>query len=56
MRKALSTPTDKLQTMGHAGAQRVAKRHDIATEAVKLKNLFTAAINKNICLVNTNTS
>ena len=40
MRTALQLPVEKLEEMGRAGAERVAKRHDVATEANKLAMLF----------------
>jgi len=40
MRKALQAPVEKLEQMGHIGAERVASCHDAAIEASKLANLF----------------
>ncbi|MEQ9483724.1 glycosyltransferase [Coleofasciculus sp. F4-SAH-05] len=40
MRTALQLPVDKLEQMGKAGAERVAKQHDAAREAAKLAELF----------------
>lgn len=40
MQTALAAPREQLEKMGKAGAQRVAERHDAATEARKLVSLF----------------
>jgi len=40
MRTALQLPVDKLEQMGKAGAERVAKQHDATKEAAKLAQLF----------------
>lgn len=40
MRTALQMPKEKLEQMGKVGAERVARRHDIAIEVSKLAELF----------------
>jgi glycosyltransferase involved in cell wall biosynthesis len=40
MRDALTSPTDRLDRMGRAGAARVAEGHNVMTEARKLAQLF----------------
>ncbi len=44
MQQALATPVEALTAMGRTGAQRVAARHTIATEAQKLTQLFAASV------------
>ena len=46
MRAALQLPTEKLEQMGRAGAERIAQRHDTAIEAGKLAALFRFNIEK----------
>jgi glycosyltransferase involved in cell wall biosynthesis/GT2 family glycosyltransferase len=41
---ALATPSDQLTQLGQAGATRVARSHDVATEAGKLAELLTSSI------------
>jgi glycosyltransferase involved in cell wall biosynthesis/GT2 family glycosyltransferase len=41
LRQVLQTPADRLEEMGRTGAERVAVRHDAATEAAELAALFT---------------
>jgi colanic acid/amylovoran biosynthesis glycosyltransferase len=41
MREVLAAPVERLAEMGHAGAQRVAERHDVEREAAKLAAMFT---------------
>ena len=43
MASLLDTPTDLLARMGEAGAQAVADRHDVRTEAQKLLDLIQSA-------------
>ncbi|AOX01603.1 colanic acid biosynthesis glycosyltransferase WcaL [Moorena producens PAL-8-15-08-1] len=40
MAEALNSPVETLEEMGKAGAERVARRHDVATEAKKLSAVF----------------
>jgi glycosyltransferase involved in cell wall biosynthesis len=40
MRCALTLPPERLTEMGRTGAARVAERHDVAKEAIKLSELF----------------
>ena len=40
MRKALQAPVEKLEQMGHIGAERVANHHSVAIESSKLAALF----------------
>ncbi|HPD15151.1 MAG TPA: glycosyltransferase, partial [Planctomycetota bacterium] len=40
LREALSSPTNRLEAMGRAGAARVAELHDVRKEATKLAALF----------------
>jgi colanic acid/amylovoran biosynthesis glycosyltransferase len=44
MRAALEAPLEKLEEMGKAGAQRVARQHNVDLEAKKLVALFESAI------------
>ena len=44
MRAALEAPLEKLEEMGKAGAERVAKQHNVDLEAKKLVALFESAI------------
>lgn len=44
MRTALQVSVDQLQQMGQAGRERVAKHHDVKTEAAKLAALFRSTI------------
>jgi colanic acid/amylovoran biosynthesis glycosyltransferase len=46
IRTALHLPTEKLEQMGRAGAQRVAQQHNAAIEASKLAALFKSSIEK----------
>jgi glycosyltransferase involved in cell wall biosynthesis/GT2 family glycosyltransferase len=41
LRHSLQTPVDRLEAMGRIGAERVAERHDVHTEAAKLVALFS---------------
>ena len=40
MREVLTAPVERLAEMGHAGAQRVAERHDVEKEAARLATMF----------------
>ena len=40
MRQSLETPVERLREMGQAGAERVAQRHNVTTEAAKLARHF----------------
>ena len=44
MRSSLETSTARLEEMGRAGALRVAQRHNAATEAAKLADLFRTVV------------
>ena len=46
LRAALTAPTAELERMGRAGAARVARQHDAATEAARLAALFQGAIQR----------
>lgn len=46
MRTALQLPVEKLEQMGRAGAERVAKQHDAKQEAMRLAALFPSNIEK----------
>jgi colanic acid/amylovoran biosynthesis glycosyltransferase len=41
---ALATPVERLETMGRAGAARVARQHDAQVEAAKLADLFARSV------------
>ena len=41
---ALSSSQQRLMEMGRAGAERVAREHDVAIEAAKLVKLFARAL------------
>jgi len=44
MREALEASVEQLAAMGAAGRLRVIERHDVLTEAAKLKSLFEAGL------------